>query len=174
MALFTPAQQSKILSEIPHITSLFSLFGSSYIIITILKDRKKKWTKPYYRLLFAMCVFDVFSSAALGLSTWSIPAGSKVYRLPTIPSECRNMRRPSILHPSQHCLPHLQLHALCPIPPPSQIRLDTMLGSRIVVFYPSFASWWVSNDLNTIPEGLGRDQVDHSVVVEVVLLLPSR
>ena len=42
----------------------------------ILHDRYKKLSKPYYRLLFAMCIFDTFSSIALGLSTWPIPAGS--------------------------------------------------------------------------------------------------
>ena len=69
-------QQSKILSIIPHVTGLFSFVGSSSIIIMILHDRYKKLCKPYYRLLFAMCIFDIFSSVALGLSTWPIPVGS--------------------------------------------------------------------------------------------------
>ena len=69
-------QQSKILSIIPHVTGLFSFVGSSSIIIMILHDRYKKLCKPYYRLLFAMCIFDIFASVALGLSTWPIPVGS--------------------------------------------------------------------------------------------------
>eukprot|EP00571_Detonula_confervacea_P004530 CAMPEP_0172327360 /NCGR_PEP_ID=MMETSP1058-20130122/59343_1 /TAXON_ID=83371 /ORGANISM="Detonula confervacea, Strain CCMP 353" /LENGTH=387 /DNA_ID=CAMNT_0013044389 /DNA_START=120 /DNA_END=1283 /DNA_ORIENTATION=+ len=44
-------------------------------MVSVLRDRTK-WTKPYYRLLFAMCTFDAFSSLALGLSTWPIPKGS--------------------------------------------------------------------------------------------------
>eukprot|EP00577_Skeletonema_sp_RCC1716_P011571 CAMPEP_0113406384 /NCGR_PEP_ID=MMETSP0013_2-20120614/19480_1 /TAXON_ID=2843 ORGANISM="Skeletonema costatum, Strain 1716" /NCGR_SAMPLE_ID=MMETSP0013_2 /ASSEMBLY_ACC=CAM_ASM_000158 /LENGTH=421 /DNA_ID=CAMNT_0000292221 /DNA_START=80 /DNA_END=1345 /DNA_ORIENTATION=+ /assembly_acc=CAM_ASM_000158 len=70
------AEQSKILSIIPHFTGAFSFIGSSSIIIMILRDRRKKLSKPYYRLLFAMCVFDIFASVALGLSTWPIPEGS--------------------------------------------------------------------------------------------------
>ena len=70
------AEQSKILSIIPHVTGAFSFVGSSSIIIMILRDRRKKLVKPYYRLLFAMCIFDIFASIALGLSTWPIPAGT--------------------------------------------------------------------------------------------------
>jgi hypothetical protein len=70
------AEQSKILSIIPHFTGAFSFIGSSSIITMILRDRRKKLSKPYYRLLFAMCVFDIFASVALGLSTWPIPEGS--------------------------------------------------------------------------------------------------
>ncbi len=72
-------EQSAILSIIPHVTGLFSFVGSSSIIFMILNDRRNKLSKPYYRLLFAMCIFDAFSSIALGLSTWPIPVGSKVY-----------------------------------------------------------------------------------------------
>ena len=68
-------EQSRILSIIPHVVGPFSFFGSGYIMVSVLRDRTK-WTKPYHRLLFAMCTFDVFSSLALGLSTWPIPKGS--------------------------------------------------------------------------------------------------
>jgi len=64
--------QRKALSIIPHISGPFSMVGSMYILYDILRD-KNKWTHPYYRLLFSMCIFDVFSSIALGLSTWPIP-----------------------------------------------------------------------------------------------------
>ena len=75
---WTPTpEQNKVLSIIPHITGLFSLFGSSCIIIMILRDAKKKLNKPYYRLLFAMSFFDGCSSIAFGLSTWPIPVNTE-------------------------------------------------------------------------------------------------
>lgn len=67
--------QTKVLSIIPHVTGPFSLAGSSWILYEVLRDRTK-WSKPYHRILFCMCLFDAFSSIALGLSTWPIPAGS--------------------------------------------------------------------------------------------------
>ena len=70
-------EQSKILSIIPHITGLFSLAGSSTIIIMILRTNhikeKSKLSKPYYRLLFAMCIVDFFGSISMFMSTWPIP-----------------------------------------------------------------------------------------------------
>mmetsp|Transcript_13163 Transcript_13163/g.23543 ORF Transcript_13163/g.23543 Transcript_13163/m.23543 type:complete len:355 (+) Transcript_13163:77-1141(+) len=69
------ATQQKILSIIPHFTALLSLFGSSYIIVTTLRDRKR-WGTPFYRLLCALCLVDLFNSIASGLSTWPIPVGT--------------------------------------------------------------------------------------------------
>ena len=68
-------EQTRILSIIPHVTAPFSIAGSAWIMYEVIKD-KNKWKRPYHRLLFAMCVFDVLSSVALGLSTWPIPRDS--------------------------------------------------------------------------------------------------
>lgn len=74
MALTTDEQ--RVLSIIPHVTGLLSVFGSATIIWTVLRDRKK-WAKPYYRLLLAMSTSDLFASVAFGLSTWPIPRGTE-------------------------------------------------------------------------------------------------
>lgn len=73
MALTT--EEQRVLSIIPHVTGLFSIGGSGTIIWTVLRDRKK-WAKPYYRLLLAMSISDLFASVAFGLSTWPIPKGT--------------------------------------------------------------------------------------------------
>lgn len=70
--------QNKALAILPKITGPLSFLGSASIIYEIASD-KRKWSRPYHRLLFSMCVFDAFSSIALALSTWPIPEGSPVY-----------------------------------------------------------------------------------------------
>jgi len=67
-----------LLSVTPHVTGTLSVLGSAYIIYDIASDRKK-WSSPYYRLLFAMGVVDFLSSFATSLSTVPMPAGTDVY-----------------------------------------------------------------------------------------------
>lgn len=70
--------QNKVIAILPKFTGPISFLGSAWIIYEILCDRRK-WNRPYHRLLFMMCVFDAFSSIALGLSTWPIPEGALVF-----------------------------------------------------------------------------------------------
>ena len=75
--------QSKALAIIPKVTGPISFIGSVSVVYEIASDRRK-WNRPYHRLLFSMCVFDAFSSIALALSTWPIPEGGPVYSSGTV------------------------------------------------------------------------------------------
>ncbi len=69
--------EQKALAIIPHITGALSFFGSCNILYDVLlRDRKRKLTRPYYRILVFLSVYDAISSFSLGLSTWPIPAGT--------------------------------------------------------------------------------------------------
>lgn len=67
--------QAKLLAILPKVSGPLSIFGSCWILRDIVKD-KRKWSKPYHRLLFSMCVMDVFGSCGLMMSTWPIPSTS--------------------------------------------------------------------------------------------------
>jgi len=63
------------LAIVPKVSSIFSLFGSMWIIIEIATEKNKRRV-PYHRLLLAMSVYDVLESIWNFLSTWPIPKGS--------------------------------------------------------------------------------------------------
>ena len=69
-------EEQRVLAILPHVTGLFSVGGSATIIWTVLRDRKK-WAKPYYRLLLAMSTSDLLASVAFGLSTLPMPRGTE-------------------------------------------------------------------------------------------------
>lgn len=64
--------QQIALAVTPKISSLFSLFGSSWIIIEVATSRTKR-EHPYHRLLLAMSCYDVAESIGNFFSTWAIP-----------------------------------------------------------------------------------------------------
>jgi len=55
---------------IPHITGALSFFGSGWILIEILLDRKKL-RMSYHRILFGLSFFDFFSSFGFAMSNWA-------------------------------------------------------------------------------------------------------
>jgi hypothetical protein len=68
-------KQQMVLAILPKISSVFSLFGSTWIIIEVATEKRKRQA-PYHRLLFAMSVYDVLESLWNFGSTWPIPEGS--------------------------------------------------------------------------------------------------
>lgn len=68
-------QQRIWLAILPKVSSIFSLFGSMWIIIEVASERRKR-SAPYHRLLLAMSVYDVLESVWNFGSTWPIPTGS--------------------------------------------------------------------------------------------------
>lgn len=70
--LFTPLQQN-VLIVIPYITASLSAVASSSIIIMILKDRKRKLTMTYHRLLLCMSSVDVITSCNIAFASLLLP-----------------------------------------------------------------------------------------------------
>ncbi|CAJ1954860.1 unnamed protein product [Cylindrotheca closterium] len=68
-------QQEVALAVVPKVSSVFSLFGSIWIIVEVATEKTKRGV-PYHRLLLAMSVYDVLESVWNFLSTWPIPKGS--------------------------------------------------------------------------------------------------
>lgn len=68
-------QQRMILAILPKISSVFSLFGSIWIIIEVATEGRKIHN-PYHRLLLAMSVYDTLESFWNFGSTWPIVEGS--------------------------------------------------------------------------------------------------
>ena len=68
--------QAVILAILPKISSIFSLFGSTWIVIEVLTHDGElpKRHHPYHRLLFAMSVYDILESIWNFTSTWPMPA----------------------------------------------------------------------------------------------------
>ena len=66
---------------VPKVSSLFSLFGSTWIPCEVLFDRNAPSPKrklPYHRLLLGMSVYyDILESVWNFASTWAIPEGTK-------------------------------------------------------------------------------------------------
>jgi len=74
------ASQQKALAIVPKVSSVFSLFGSMWIIIEVLtgvhNGAVPNRTHPYHRLLLAMSIYDVLESVWNFASTWPIPKGT--------------------------------------------------------------------------------------------------
>ena len=68
-------KQRVALAVAPKVSSVFSLFGSIWIIVEVATEKTKRGV-PYHRLLLAMSVYDVLESVWNFLSTWPIPEGS--------------------------------------------------------------------------------------------------
>lgn len=68
-------EQKRALAIIPKCTAPLSFLGSSCVLYEVLRDRKK-WSKPYHRILFSMSVVDLLTSICFGLSTRPIPSDS--------------------------------------------------------------------------------------------------
>ena len=82
--------QSIALAILPKISSLFSLFGSTWIVIEVLSHginspkvvgtqanasnrHRPKRKHPYHRMLFAMSIYDILESIWNFTSTWPMP-----------------------------------------------------------------------------------------------------
>ncbi len=68
---FTDAER-KALVVAPMITGIVSTIASMTLIITILNSAQKLQV-PSRRILFGMCIYDVFYSIACALSTFPVP-----------------------------------------------------------------------------------------------------
>lgn len=73
--LYTETQQA-ILTLIPVFTGTLSALGSLSIVYIITKDRKKKLTHVYHRLVLAMSCLDVMNSSNYALSALVVPKGT--------------------------------------------------------------------------------------------------
>jgi hypothetical protein len=58
---------------IPHITAIFSVLGSLFICVDILRDRKKP-RMVFHRIMLGMSMSDLMASLFLCLSTWPVPS----------------------------------------------------------------------------------------------------
>jgi len=64
------------LAVAPHISGFMSVLGSLWIVVDILRDRKKWHGSVYYRIMLGLSVTDIFGSFAKALGTWPIPVGT--------------------------------------------------------------------------------------------------
>ena len=64
----------RALAIAPKITGLISFLSSSFIILHVIRDKRRR-TLTYHRLLLGMSISDFFSSFTMFLSTWPIPRG---------------------------------------------------------------------------------------------------
>ena len=67
--------RQKAIAIAPKFTSLASVFGSTFIIQAIVRDKRKMET-PFHRFLLGMCLTDAMSSTWFFLGTWPVPAGT--------------------------------------------------------------------------------------------------
>mmetsp|Transcript_36598 Transcript_36598/g.53762 ORF Transcript_36598/g.53762 Transcript_36598/m.53762 type:complete len:141 (+) Transcript_36598:192-614(+) len=67
---------AKLAAIAPRFTGSLSLLGSSFLIYLFLVDHRNKLVKVKNRILFGLCIFDVFFSAAFIFSTAAIPEGT--------------------------------------------------------------------------------------------------
>jgi hypothetical protein len=68
--------QKKLLAILPVPSSLFSIFGSTIIIVMVWKVRKTKSWIPYQRLLLGMSICDIISSLTLAVGPFLYPKGT--------------------------------------------------------------------------------------------------
>jgi hypothetical protein len=71
--------QQIALAIVPKVSSLFSLFGSVWVMLEVLTDNSSnpKRKHPYHRLLLGMSVYDILESVWNFASTWAIPEGTE-------------------------------------------------------------------------------------------------
>src|SRR5210317_58392 len=65
--------QKQVLAILPIPSAVLSIFGSTIIIVMLLKVRKTKSWIPYQRLLLAMSVCDIISSLTLAFGAFMYP-----------------------------------------------------------------------------------------------------
>lgn len=77
--IFTVRQQ-RILGILPLLTAPFSALGSSYILYTILVERKKTLQSVYHRLMLAISIVDLLTSMGMIiLGPWAVPSTAVRY-----------------------------------------------------------------------------------------------
>ena len=57
-------------------TPLISSQGSAFVVLEILRDRKKK-AQVYHRIMLGLATSNMLSSIFFGISTWPIPSGTE-------------------------------------------------------------------------------------------------
>lgn len=70
--------QEKAIAIVPKFTSLLSMFGSSFIIMKVIKKPRGQ-RNTYHRLLLGMSCCDLLASTCFFLTTWPIPSDEAVY-----------------------------------------------------------------------------------------------
>ena len=73
--LFT-AQQLKVLAILPIISGPLSLLGSTLILLKIFRERKKRLSQTYHRILLGFSTLDIIGSFAYCFSTLPSPIGT--------------------------------------------------------------------------------------------------
>jgi len=63
---------------IPRITAALSILGSSTIMYAIISDRKRKFKRPYHRIMLMMSCLDILQSSAMLVSTAALPRDSNI------------------------------------------------------------------------------------------------
>ena len=63
----------KLLAILPIPSATLSIFGSTIIIVMLIKGRKQKPWIPYQRLLLAMSICDIISSLTLAAGAFLYP-----------------------------------------------------------------------------------------------------
>ena len=58
----------------PRVSAILSIFGSSFIIVDVVRDKTKR-RKPFGQLMVAISFFDILGSLAYSLTTLPIPKG---------------------------------------------------------------------------------------------------
>lgn len=67
-----------VLTWLPRTTAILSFLGSTFIIVDILRDRKRR-RKLFGNMMVMMSLFDALGSAAYAFTTLPIPANSYIY-----------------------------------------------------------------------------------------------
>mmetsp|Transcript_25666 Transcript_25666/g.38407 ORF Transcript_25666/g.38407 Transcript_25666/m.38407 type:complete len:532 (-) Transcript_25666:2253-3848(-) len=73
-------QQSLVMMIAPMVAGLVSFTGSSTIVTMILRS-ETKLSKPFRRIIFGMCIYDIFHSVATVSSAFPSEKGSKMWAL---------------------------------------------------------------------------------------------
>lgn len=77
MTLSTTNRQGKILICATRVSAALSLMGSSFIIMAVLKHRKRKLKTTYNRLVLLMSCIDLLVSVWYFVSAWAVPTDAK-------------------------------------------------------------------------------------------------
>mmetsp|Transcript_7280 Transcript_7280/g.16536 ORF Transcript_7280/g.16536 Transcript_7280/m.16536 type:complete len:436 (-) Transcript_7280:712-2019(-) len=72
---YTVSKQA-VLAWVPRVSAFFSILGSSYIFVDVIRDKKKR-RSTFHQIILAISIADFFSSFGWGLSTLPIPVVDK-------------------------------------------------------------------------------------------------
>ena len=69
-------QQLKVMAILPMISGPLSMLGSSLIVLKIFRERKKRVSQTYHRILLGFSILDILGSFAYCFSTLPSPVGT--------------------------------------------------------------------------------------------------